>query len=129
VDGVFGPATLAAVKAADPAAVVNKVTELRFAFLQALSTWDTFGRGWSARVNSVQNVALGMVGTPQTTLREAAKTSTAGGAATVATFSLLATTVSQAEPALKVLGGMAPWLAASVIVAALIGVIVWRTKK
>lgn len=129
VDGVIGPATMAAVKAAEPNALVNKVCELRFAFLRSLPTWNTFGRGWSRRVNSVQDVALGMVGTPQTTLREAAVTSTSGGAAAVATVSIVATAISQAEPALKVLGGMTPWLAAAVVVAALIGVIVWRTKK
>lgn len=129
VDGVFGPKTLAAVKAADPKTLVNKVTELRFAFLRSLATWETFGRGWSARVNSVQNVALSMVGSPQTTIKEAAQTGTVQGATAVATVSIIATAISQAEPALKALSGMAPWLAVAVIVASVVGVLIWRTKR
>ena len=56
-DGIIGPATIAAAKAyPDHALLVEKICDLRLKFLQALSTWSTFGRGWSRRVARVRNV-------------------------------------------------------------------------
>jgi lysozyme family protein len=54
-DGVMGPKTLAAVKASksDVAAELNAN---RLAFMRRLSTWSTFGRGWSARMADISSV-------------------------------------------------------------------------
>ncbi len=60
-DGVIGPATLAAVRGADPSLVINLLCDRRMAFLQALSTWKTFGKGWSRRVLEVRSEAIKMV--------------------------------------------------------------------
>jgi lysozyme family protein len=59
-DGAVGPKTLAAVKAADPEALVNTLCDKRLAFLQELPTWATFGRGWERRVRDVRATALEM---------------------------------------------------------------------
>jgi len=60
-DGRIGPATLAAVAARPPAAVINGLQDSRLAFLKRLKTWPTFGRGWESRVASVRAQALAMV--------------------------------------------------------------------
>jgi lysozyme family protein len=63
-DGGFGPATLAAVKEAekDPAALIELYCTKRLEFLQSLKTFETFGKGWSRRVNEVKETALNMLG-------------------------------------------------------------------
>lgn len=60
VDGGIGPQTLAALANCDPAHVINLACDQRLAFLQSLSTWDTFGAGWGNRVSYVRTVALKM---------------------------------------------------------------------
>ena len=62
VDGQIGPATLRALETANPREVATAVCEARLAFLQSLSTYATFGKGWSQRVLEVKNAALNMVG-------------------------------------------------------------------
>ena len=59
-DGQIGPATIAACKAADPREVASKVCDARLAFLQSLSTFAAFGKGWSRRVAEVQTTAQNM---------------------------------------------------------------------
>lgn len=59
-DGALGPKTLAATKAADPQLLVVGYNAVRLAFLQALPTWNTFGRGWGRRVAEVKQDASTM---------------------------------------------------------------------
>lgn len=54
VDGAIGPQTVAASTAADAEVVVNTMCDDRLEFLRGLRTWDTFGRGWAARVGGVR---------------------------------------------------------------------------
>jgi lysozyme family protein len=63
-DGGFGPATLAAVEKAeeDPARLVELYCAKRLEFLQSLKTFETFGKGWSRRVQEVKDKALKMLG-------------------------------------------------------------------
>lgn len=49
-DGVIGPQTLAAAKAADPQKAKDKFLATRLLYLAALPTWPAFGRGWARRV-------------------------------------------------------------------------------
>lgn len=58
VDGHVGPLTLAAAGKADPRKVINAVCDRRLTFLKTLSTFSTFGRGWTSRVASVRAAAL-----------------------------------------------------------------------
>ncbi len=44
----------------DPKAVIGAVNAERLKFLQGLKTWPTFGKGWGARVQSVNAAALKM---------------------------------------------------------------------
>lgn len=66
-DGVIGQATLAAVDAVnDHDALIAKILQRREAFLRALKTFSTFGKGWMNRVNQVLKIgqawAVGSVG-------------------------------------------------------------------
>ena len=61
-DGAIGPATLAAVASQNPRDLATEICEIRLNFLQSLSTWDTFGRGWGRRVSEVEETAFKMVG-------------------------------------------------------------------
>jgi lysozyme family protein len=57
IDGRIGPATLAAVEDhPNHDALVRAICDRRLAFLQALRTWSTFGRGWQRRVDDVRAV-------------------------------------------------------------------------
>lgn len=54
-DGFIGPATIAAAKK-NPG-VWAALCDKRLSFLKFLSTWPTFGRGWSSRVSDVRKKA------------------------------------------------------------------------
>jgi lysozyme family protein len=60
-DGAIGPGTLKAVQAMPVLEIVDKYQQTRLEFLQALSTWATFGKGWGRRVTEVEQAALKMV--------------------------------------------------------------------
>ncbi|MBZ9706077.1 glycoside hydrolase family 108 protein [Mesorhizobium sp. ESP7-2] len=69
IDGVLGVGTLAALKADNNNdALIDRICNARMAFLKRLSTFATFGRGWTARVAEVRSIgqawATGQV--PQT---------------------------------------------------------------
>lgn len=61
VDGSIGPKTLAAVKAIVPSDLVQDYSKRRLSFMMDLPTWGTFGKGWTRRVNEVEQVAMKMV--------------------------------------------------------------------
>ncbi len=57
IDGVVGPATLAAIDAhQNHDQLVAEICERRLAFLRALKTWATFGKGWASRVKQVRAI-------------------------------------------------------------------------
>lgn len=67
VDGVAGQGTIDAVGGVnDHDALIAKIIARRDAFLRALKTWKTFGKGWAARIANVlktgQAWAMGSVG-------------------------------------------------------------------
>ena len=49
-DGIIGPITLAALRAAEPQALLARFAGERLIYYSALSTWPTFGKGWTRRV-------------------------------------------------------------------------------
>lgn len=53
-DGKIGPATIAAARDAPEVATINKLCDARMAFLRSLSTFATFGKGWTRRVEDVR---------------------------------------------------------------------------
>lgn len=61
VDGVIGPATIAATSKMDPKVLINAIYKERLAFMQSLPIWSLFGKGWSDRVARGRKNALNMV--------------------------------------------------------------------
>lgn len=64
VDGDMGPQTLAAVKSVNVPWAIRRMARVRLGFLQSLSTWRTFGRGWERRVDDMEREALAMADSP-----------------------------------------------------------------
>lgn len=60
-DGFIGPGTLKAVAAMPAADIIDRYSSVRMKFLESLSTWTTFGKGWGRRVEEVKTAALRMV--------------------------------------------------------------------
>lgn len=60
-DGQIGPTTLKAVKAKNPAVLIDAVCNARMAFLKRLPIFNTFGKGWSHRVEDVRAKAKEMM--------------------------------------------------------------------
>lgn len=63
-DGRIGPITLKAVATRDAKALSGQLCDSRLVFLRGLSTWPTFGKGWSNRISGVRSVALSMAASP-----------------------------------------------------------------
>lgn len=63
-DGAIGPKTVAATEGKNVADLINKLCDNRLAFMKSLSTWKTFGKGWSSRVAGVRTAALAMAKKP-----------------------------------------------------------------
>ncbi len=59
-DGSIGPKTLAMTLATSPDTIIINYCAQRLKFLQGLSTWPTFGKGWDRRVAEVKATALSM---------------------------------------------------------------------
>jgi lysozyme family protein len=59
-DGSIGPITLAAVRSRDAIELINVYQDNRQHFLEALPTFETFGRGWTRRVEETRDLALNM---------------------------------------------------------------------
>ena len=59
-DGRLGPVTLARLAKANPLTVCSRLCAERLSFLRRLSTWPTFGKGWTRRVAGVEAEALRM---------------------------------------------------------------------
>ena len=56
-DGMIGNITLTACEAVSPDLIIQRFSEERLAFLQALPTFATFGKGWTRRVAEVETQA------------------------------------------------------------------------
>ena len=52
-DGIIGPQTLAAVRAADPYKIAAIFIGQRLKFMAGLPTFDHFGKGWTRRVADI----------------------------------------------------------------------------
>ena len=60
-DGYIGQLTIDAAKVRDPKELIAAVCDARQEFLQSLSTFSQFGRGWLRRVNEVRTQAESLV--------------------------------------------------------------------
>jgi lysozyme family protein len=59
-DGVIGPRSMEAIQKCDAEDVVDEICNMRMTFLKNLGTFDTFGKGWTTRVNDVKTKATEM---------------------------------------------------------------------
>lgn len=59
-DGAIGPQTIAKALNTDSSKLIADYNAERLAFLMALPTWDTFGKGWGRRVAEVTEQATHM---------------------------------------------------------------------
>jgi lysozyme family protein len=67
VDGVIGAMTLEAVTKHPTVHLIKRLCDDRIAWMRRLKTWDTFGKGWTRRVEHVRATALSFVsGSPIT---------------------------------------------------------------
>ena len=64
VDGSIGPVTLAEAAKADPVALVVAISHARLDFLQRLSTFQTFGSGWTGRTFRIGAMAARLAASP-----------------------------------------------------------------
>jgi lysozyme family protein len=60
-DGKIGPVTLRALEKIPSRDVIKRLCARRLSFIQSLKIWNTFGKGWSRRIASVEATALGWV--------------------------------------------------------------------
>ena len=49
-DGIIGPKTLSAVRAADPHVLSKRFNGQRLRFMTDLKTWNVYGKGWARRI-------------------------------------------------------------------------------
>ncbi len=54
---MIGPTTLKAIADHNPEDIINYVHDVRQRYYESLSTFDVFGRGWSARNKSTLKAA------------------------------------------------------------------------
>ena len=60
-DGIIGPKTLAATGGFDPKRLITTLAQQQMDHYRGLATWQTYGTGWTNRVNRAQTAALAMV--------------------------------------------------------------------
>lgn len=59
-DGMMGPVTIKAARAAQPVEAIQRASAARMGWLRGLKTWGTFGRGWSRRVAAIEAASVRM---------------------------------------------------------------------
>ena len=59
-DGVLGPKSMGAIRECNPEHTVDALCDMRLDFLKRLPTFETFGKGWTIRVNDVKAKAVEM---------------------------------------------------------------------
>lgn len=62
IDGLIGPQTHKAVKAADARKLIDVLCDERLKFVRSLSNYPTFGKGWENRIAGVRKDAKALVG-------------------------------------------------------------------
>ena len=63
-DGIAGPITVAAAWAADAGELISAYHDARMTHYRSLSSWRTFGRGWSNRAEKTTRIAHEIVDNP-----------------------------------------------------------------
>jgi len=95
----------------DPVAIINAICDERMAFLRSLRTWNTFGKGWTTRVNSVRKNSIKLTSKPIITVTSKPAASTAGaivvaGAAATAAYPHLWIVIPAITIGVLIIGGI-----------------------
>jgi lysozyme family protein len=121
VDGAIGRQTIAAAQRADAHEVIRALCERRLNHLRSRPHWDAFCRGWSRRVDAIEQAALARTERPALTVAEAQQTST------VKTATGIAATVAPAAAALpsiiSAFSGLDRWVSLGLICAGLVALV------
>lgn len=145
-DGYIGPDTLAAANACAPGETLEAYLAARATFLRGQPNWDTFGAGWTNRLNDLHGACLMITSATPPAVKVAqakAKTSivatvTAAGSglaaavpAIVAVMPAAKATYQQTLDALGPMAQLAPWMqyAVMVIAAGSAVAVVWLALK
>lgn len=78
-DGNMGAMTIDAASEMDQAELINRYCDARLAFVRRLSTFSTFGRGWTRRIEAVRKACLMMADGRTTVVGFMAADGLAGG--------------------------------------------------
>jgi lysozyme family protein len=65
IDGMIGPNSVEAVRSCNAAEVADAICDMRLDFLKRLPAFETFGKGWTTRVNGVKEKAIDMANDAQ----------------------------------------------------------------
>lgn len=118
LDGIIGPATLAAVNKMAPKDIINAIYKERLQFLQSLGTWSIFGKGWSTRCKTGLVAALKMVDEyPPQPAPKATKTIIATG------------TVGAATAAASAYPHYALWIGLATLAVLIVGATVYKLRN
>ena len=120
-DGAIGRQTLAALRDADPAAIVRDVCDRRLAHLQSRPHAAAFLRGWERRVSEIERDALARAARPALTMGEARQT---GTVQTTAGMVAAVTPVAAGLPAaVSAFDGLDRWVGLGLIAAGLVSLV------
>lgn len=89
-DGQVGAQTVAKAKVADPIKTIKDICRRRLSFVHGLTTWKTFGKGWSRRIAGVEANGVKMS-------LEARTTSARGVTAHLKAEATVATNISKSQ--------------------------------
>jgi lysozyme family protein len=117
-DGIIGPSTLHAVSQFSPIDIINRIYDSRIQFLQRLTTYAIFGRGWNARCQSGRLFAIKLLNetspkeiqtqmtTSTTTTTTSVATTQSAGAIVIGDIEQALTALNQSLPGLLAFVGM-----------------------
>jgi len=131
-DGIIGPQTVAAAKAADVKETIREFSTRRLAFLARLPHAAVFGRGWRARVEDVERMALADAETRPAplTVEETLKTNTVRTGGTVAALAAAVTAaVEQVRPLVSVLEGFPVWASVTIVAVAAVAALFFMRRR
>jgi len=131
-DGIIGPQTVAAAKAADVKELIREFSARRLAFLARLPHAAVFGKGWRRRVEEVERMALADAEARPAplTVEETLKTHTVRTGGTVAALTAAAmAAVEQLRPLVSALEGLPVWAAVAIVAAAAVAVLIFARRR
>ena len=132
-DGIIGPRTVAAARAAvSVRELIRDFSRRRQAFLAQLPHAASFGRGWRRRVEEVERMALAdaEIRPAPLTAAETLQTNTVRTGGTVAAMvAAVMAAVEQVRPLISALDGFPTWAAASIVAAAAVSVLFFMRRR